>query len=165
MKRPALLTRKKHEEHHLLPPLEDRRSTPRFEVEFRTLISDKSGINDQVGVILDLSLSGCHVRVPLMVYPTLLMELLIYAPDLDRPIVVEKAVVQWVKGDTFGLHFLRLQQPELIRLGRLIASITQDEALKSSEDHNSRKINHADFTHGHSWLFAILVKPRKAKTT
>ena len=98
MKSPALLTRKKHKEHHLLPPSGDRRSTPRFEVEFRTLISDKSGINDQVGVILDLSLSGCHVRVPLMVYPTLVMELLIYAPDLDRPIVVEKAVVQVGQG-------------------------------------------------------------------
>jgi hypothetical protein len=139
MKSPALLTRKKHKEHHLLPPSGDRRSTPRFEVEFRTLISDKSGINDQVGVILDLSLSGCHVRVPLMVYPTLVMELLIYAPELDRPIIVEKAVVQWVKGDTFGLHFLRLQQAELIRLGRLIASMTEDEALKSLEDHSNRK--------------------------
>lgn len=74
-----------------------------------------------------------------MVYPTLVMELLIYAPELDRPIIVEKAVVQWVKGDTFGLHFLRLQQAELIRLGRLIASITEDEASKSSEDHSNRK--------------------------
>ena len=74
-----------------------------------------------------------------MVYPMLLMELLIYAPDLDRPIVVEKAVVQWVKGDTFGLHFLRLQQPELIRLGRLIAGMTEDEASKSSDDHSNRK--------------------------
>jgi hypothetical protein len=74
-----------------------------------------------------------------MVYPTLVMELLIYAPELDRPIVVEKAVVQWVKGDTFGLHFLRLQQAELVRLGRLIASMTEDEALNSSEDHSNRK--------------------------
>ena len=49
MKSPALLTRKKHKEHDLLPQSQDRRSTPRFEVEFRTLISDKSGINDQVG--------------------------------------------------------------------------------------------------------------------
>jgi hypothetical protein len=47
--------------------------------------------------------------------------------------------VQWVKGDTFGLHFLRLQQAELVRLGRLIASMTEDEALNSSEDHSNRK--------------------------
>lgn len=134
MKSPALLTMRKHKEQHLLSQSEDRRSTPRFEVEFRTLVSDKSGINDQVGVILDLSLSGCHIRVPILVYPTLVMELRLYAPDLDRPIFVEKAVVQWVKGDTFGLHFLILQQAELIRLGRLIARITEDEARISGFD-------------------------------
>ena len=134
MKSPALLTVRKHKEQHRLPPSEDRRSTPRFEVEFRTLVSDKSGINDQVGVILDLSLSGCHVRVPILVYPTLVMELRLYAPDLDRPIFVEKAVVQWVKGDTFGLHFLILQQAELIRLGWLIARLTEDEKTVQSSD-------------------------------
>ena len=140
MKSPALLIMRKDKEQHLLSQSEDRRSTPRFEVEFRTLVSDKSGINDQVGVILDLSLSGCHVRVPILVYPTLVMELRLYAPDLDRPIFVEKAVVQWVKGDTFGLHFLILQQAELIRLGRLIARITEDEARISgltNEEHLS----------------------------
>ena len=113
-------------EQPILPGAEDRRSMPRFKVEFRTLVSDKSGINDQVGVMLDLSLSGCHVRVPIMVYPALVMELRISVPDLDRPIVVERAVVQWVKGDTFGLHFLVVQREELIRLGRVIASITED---------------------------------------
>ena len=102
----------------MLPRAEDRRSTARFRVEFRTLVSDKSGINDQVGMILDLSLSGCQVQVPIMVYPQLMMELRICAPNCDRPIVVERAVVQWVKGDTFGLHFLALDQAELIRLAR-----------------------------------------------
>ena len=121
-----------HKEPHLLPASGDRRSTPRFEAEFRTLVSDKSGINDEVGVLLDLSLSGCHVRVPIMVYPTLVMELRIYAPDLDRPIFIEKAVVQWVKGDTFGLQFLMLQEAELIRLGGLIARMTEDEKTKEN---------------------------------
>jgi hypothetical protein len=60
-----------------------------------------------------------------MVYPTLEMELRIYTPNLDRSIFVEKAVVQWVKGDTFGLHFLVLQNAELIRLGRVIAEVEE----------------------------------------
>ena len=127
MKNYGVLTMRKDKEQYLMPHLVDRRSTSRFEVEFRTLVSDKSGINDQVGVILDLSLSGCHVRVPLMVYPMLVMELRICVPDFDRPIFVEKAVVQWVKGDTFGLYFLTLQEAELIRLGGVIARITEDE--------------------------------------
>jgi hypothetical protein len=104
----------------------DRRSIPRFGVGFRTLVSDKSGLNDQLGIILDLSLSGCQVRVPILVYPGLVMELRISTPDLDRPIFVEEAVVQWVKGDTFGLHFLALQKGEFVRLGWVVARLSED---------------------------------------
>lgn len=127
MKHPTLLTKSNHTEQCRLPRAEERRSASRFRVEFRTLVSDKSGINDQVGAILDLSLSGCQVRVPIMVYPSLVMELRIFTPDWERPIVVEKAVVQWVKGDTFGLHFLVLQKAELMRLGWVIARVAEDE--------------------------------------
>jgi PilZ domain len=114
----------------MLPRAEDRRSSDRFRVEFHTLVSDNSGINDQVGAILDLSLSGCQVRVPILVYPKLVMELRICAPNLDRPIFVERAVVQWVNGDTFGLHFLVLDKAELIRLTRVIATLGQEEQQK-----------------------------------
>jgi hypothetical protein len=124
--------RQKQQPSLLLAP--DRRATPRFEGKFRTLVSDKSGLNDQLGVILDLSLSGCQVRVPIVVYPTLMMELQISAPDLDRPIFVEKAVVQWVKGDTFGLHFLVLQKAELIRLGWVIARLAENTERYGEEN-------------------------------
>ena len=127
MKHPSLLTMSSHTEQCMLPQAEERRSASRFRVEFRTSVSDKSGINDQVGAILDLSLLGCQVRVPIMVYPSLVMELRIYTPDWERPIVIEKAVVQWVKGDTFGLHFLVVQTAELMRLGWVIARIAEDE--------------------------------------
>jgi hypothetical protein len=127
MKHPTLLTKSNHTEQCRLPRAEERRSASRFRVEFRTLVSDKSGINDQVGAILDLSLSGCEVRVPIMVYPSLVMALRIFTPDWERPIVIEKAVVQWVKGDTFGLHFLVLQKAELMRLGWVIARVAEDE--------------------------------------
>jgi hypothetical protein len=90
------------------------------------LVSNKSGLNDQLGIILDLSLSGCQVRVPILVYPGLEMELHISTPDLNRPIFVEKAVVQWVKGDTFGLHFLALQKSEFVRLGWVVARLSEN---------------------------------------
>ena len=130
MKTPTLLTKRDHEE-YMLPRTNDRRSTHRFRVEFGTLVSDKSGINNEVGEILDLSLVGCQVRVPVMVYPALVMELHINAPNLDRPIFVQRAVVQWVKGDTFGLHFLVLEKAELIRLGRVLAALEQEGGLYS----------------------------------
>jgi hypothetical protein len=62
-----------------------------------------------------------------MVYPQLAMQLRICAPNFDRPVFVERAVVQWVKGDRFGLHFLVIDQAELIRLARVIATLEKDE--------------------------------------
>jgi hypothetical protein len=111
----------------MLPREEDRRSTDRCRVEFHTLVSNNSGINDQVGTILDLSLSGCQVRVPILVYPQLVMELRICAPNVDPPIFVERAVVQWVQGDKFGLHFLAVDNTELIRLAQVIAALEKEE--------------------------------------
>jgi hypothetical protein len=64
--------------------------------------------------------------VPILVYPGLVMELRISTPDLHRPIFVEKAVVRWVKGDTFGLHFLALQKSEFVRLGWVVARLAEN---------------------------------------
>ena len=124
---PASGTDLPHHEHYGLFRAEDRRSTDRFGVEFRTVVSDKSGINDQVGMILDLSLSGCQVQVPILVYPTLVMEVRICAPNLDPPIFVERAVVVWVKGDRFGLHFVLLGKTELIRLAEVVAALGNEQ--------------------------------------
>jgi hypothetical protein len=35
-------------------------------------------------------------------------------------------VVQWVKGDTVGLHFLALQKSEFVRLGWVVARLSED---------------------------------------
>ena len=68
-----------------------------------------------------------------MVYPTLVMELRMYAPELAGPIIVEKAVVQWVNGDTFGLHFLVMQKAELIRLGWVVARLAEEVVISARE--------------------------------
>jgi hypothetical protein len=76
-----------------------------------------------MGTVLDLSLEGCRVEAPIAVQESLLMELRIYVPDLDWPLMVDGAVVQWVKGQTFGLRFLRLSQTEDDRLAQVIARV------------------------------------------
>ncbi len=48
------------------------------------------------------------------------MELRIFVLDLDWPIMVEGAVVQWVKGNIFSLLFVRLRQTEEERLIQVI---------------------------------------------
>ena len=94
----------------ILDETSDRRTVPRFRVQFRTLVSVNGRAIETRGSILDLSLGGCRVEAPLVVEPSILLELRIYIPGLDWPLMVDGAVVQWVKGHTFGLRFLRLRQ-------------------------------------------------------
>ena len=79
-----------------------------------------------MGTVLDLSLGGCRVDAPVAVQRSLLLELRIYVPDLEWPLMVEGAVVQWVQGNTFGLRFLRLRQDEEDRLAQVLAGVAAD---------------------------------------
>ena len=109
----------------------DRRTEPRFRVEFRTVLSVSGTPIEGKGTILDLSLKGCRVEAPLDVLPSTLLELRVYIPDLDWPLMVDGAVVQWVKGQTFGLRFLRLRKSEEERLAEVILSLENDEDSRS----------------------------------
>ena len=107
----------------------DCRATPRFRVQFRTVVfgSETGTPVESTGTILDLSVGGCCVEAPTAVVPQLLLELRIYIPDLDWPLIVDGAVVQWVKDQTFGLRFLRLRPAENHRLAHVIAKIASEE--------------------------------------
>jgi hypothetical protein len=107
----------------------DCRATPRFRVQFRSVVfgTGTETVVEGTGRILDLALGGCRIEAPIAVEPNLLLELRIYIPDLDWPLIVDGAVVQWVKQHTFGLRFLRLRQTDNNRLARVIAKIANEE--------------------------------------
>ena len=107
-------------------PPSDRRATPRFRVHFRTTFSGPTVLEGN-GTILDLSLWGCRVETPTPVHPSLSMEVRIHVPDLEWPLMIDGATVQWVRGQTFGLGFLRLREPERERLRQLIERLAADE--------------------------------------
>ena len=104
----------------------DRRGTPRFGVRFRTIMSGHSAMSEETGLVRDLSLAGCRVEAPVAVQKAVLMELRIFVPDLDWPIMIDGAVVQWVKGNAFGLHFVRLRPKENDRLSWVIARVAEE---------------------------------------
>jgi hypothetical protein len=89
-------------------------------------MSANSPIIEQMGSVLDLSLAGGRVEASLAVQTSLAMELRIYVPDLDWPIMVDEAVVQWVKGNTFGLQFVRLRQNQADRLAWVMARVAEE---------------------------------------
>ena len=100
----------------------NRRATPRLRVQFRTTFSGSS-MPEGTGIMLDLSTGGCRVESPVTMEAGVSLELRIYAPDIDWPLMIEAASVQWVSGHTFGLAFFRIRPSEQQRLDRVISHL------------------------------------------
>ena len=105
----------------------ERRAMPRLRVQFRTTFSDSSTL-EGTGIMLDLSTGGCRIESPVLMVPNVSLELRIYAPDIEWPLMVEAANVQWVSGQTFGLAFSRITETEHQRLGQVISDLMEDES-------------------------------------
>lgn len=102
---------------------QDRRVTPRFKVQFRTTFSSSPKV-DATGTILDLSAGGCRVESSAPLAAGMSLELRIFAPDLEWPLMVEAATVQWASSGTFGLAFFRIAEGERGRLMQVIEGLT-----------------------------------------
>lgn len=101
---------------------QNRRVAPRFKVQFRTTFCAPPML-DGIGSVLDLSAGGCRVESAVALTPGSALELRIYAPGLEWPLMVEAATVQWVSGQTFGLAFFRMAESERRRLEQVIGSL------------------------------------------
>ena len=111
----------------------DRRATPRLRVQFRTTFSGSTKL-EGTGVMLDLSTGGCRIESPVTVEPGFSLELRIHVPDLEWPLMIEAANVQWVSGQIFGLAFFRITEPEQQRLGQVISDLMEEMEDESTAD-------------------------------
>jgi hypothetical protein len=102
----------------------DRRATPRLRVQFRTTFSGSTML-EGTGVMLDLSMGGCRIESPFIMVPGFSVELRVYAPDIEWPLMIEAASVQWVSGQIFGLTFVRITETERQRLGQVISDLME----------------------------------------
>ena len=68
--------------------------------------------------MLDPSTDGCRIESPVTVEPGVSLELRIYAPNIEWPLMIDAASVQWVSGHTFGLAFFWITESEQQRLAR-----------------------------------------------
>lgn len=66
--------------------------------------------------MLDLSRGWCRLESPLLILPGLSLELRIYVPGLEWPLMIDGADVQWVSDQTAGLAFVRIRETEQQRL-------------------------------------------------
>ena len=104
------------------PGAVDGRKHIRFRVDFRSTVSGGTVLEGD-GTVLNLSLGGCRVESAASVQVGLVLELRIYAPGLDCPLVIDEAAVRWVRGPTFGLAFIRLGETEDERLRQVVNSL------------------------------------------
>jgi len=104
----------------------ERRATPRFRVQFRTTFSGSTML-EGTGVMLDLSTGGCRIESPFIMVPGFSVELRIHAPDLEWPLMIDAASVQWVSGQIFGLAFFQIRDTEHQRLEQVISGLTVKE--------------------------------------
>jgi hypothetical protein len=105
----------------------DRRATPRLRVQFRTTFSSCSRL-EGMGTMLDLSTGGCRIESAVTVELGASLELRIYAPNVEWPLMVETANVQWVSDHIFGLAFFRITETEQQRLAQVVTELTEGES-------------------------------------
>lgn len=109
--------------------MEDRRATPRFRVQFRTTVSGSTQ-SEGKGLVIDLSRGGCRLESTLFILPGLSLELRIYVPGLEWPLMIDGADVQWVSEQTAGLAFVRIRETEQQRLDEVLTT----RLARKSED-------------------------------
>jgi hypothetical protein len=120
--------------------MEDRRATPRFPVQFRTTVSDPTQ-PEGTALMLDLSRGGCRLESPLLILPGLSLELHIYVPGLEWPLMIDGADVQWVSEQTAGLAFVRIRETEQQRLDEVLTT----RLARKSEDGDEEQFEAGPF--------------------
>jgi hypothetical protein len=97
-----------------------------METQFCTLLSPNSVRKEGRGTVLELSAEGCRLTAALTMPQSTVMELGIYIPDLQWRIVVDEAVIEWVKGAVMGVRFVSLRPTEGDRLAWIMARSGHD---------------------------------------
>lgn len=79
------------------------------------------------GVIEDLSLSGSYMtgNVPVSVGMTLALQMLV--PGDPEPLLIDRAVVKWVKGSEFGVDFDTPPPKVAERITQVISTLVKSQ--------------------------------------
>ena len=102
----------------------EKRQQPRFTSQFRSTVSGGQG--EGQGRTLDLSAGGCMIETDLPVVVGASLECRIYVPGLDWPLRINEAQVRWVKGNTFGVQFTKIQPEEAAKLKQVIVRLDEE---------------------------------------
>ena len=79
------------------------------------------------GMIEDLSLSGSYIAGHAPVSVGMALALQIFVPEEPEPLLIDRAIVQWVKGSEFGVDFGTPQSTVAKRLTTVISRLVKTE--------------------------------------
>jgi hypothetical protein len=102
----------------------EKRQQPRFTSQFRSTIS--GGQQEGQGRTRDLSAGGCMIETDFPVVAGASYECRIYVPGLDWPLRIDKAEVRWVRANTFGIQFVKIQPQEEAKLKQVLAALNEE---------------------------------------
>ncbi|WP_447978268.1 PilZ domain-containing protein [Candidatus Nitrospira bockiana] len=100
------------------------RSSERYRLQVRVFFQGDGGLEGE-GVVVDLSRGGCRVECDHQPANGSELRVSLFVPDYSWPMTVERALVRWVKGRSFGLEFLSLQDAQRARLSRFIMRLKE----------------------------------------
>lgn len=98
------------------------RKAPRASLDCRLYFIGENDFESEAR-ILDISTSGCRADCEMAVDVGDTFELSLFLPDHPWPLRIEKAVVRWVDGYTFGLQFTVLRPAQRERLRQLVMKV------------------------------------------
>lgn len=99
--------------------MKEARKAPRIRLGCRIFFSGEN-YHEGEGVIIDLSKSGCAAESETAVAVGMMLDLTIFLPDYDWQLHLNRSVVRWVHGQTFGLEFQNVRPVYRERLRRLV---------------------------------------------
>jgi hypothetical protein len=71
--------------------------------------------------VLDLSFTGCMAKSETSVQPGLQMKVSLFLSDgHEWPVRVDEAIVRWARGGEFGVEFLAMRPPQLLRIQQFV---------------------------------------------
>ncbi|MGQ0812105.1 MAG: PilZ domain-containing protein [Nitrospiraceae bacterium] len=75
------------------------------------------------GAVCEVSLKGWRIEGDHPVTVGMTLALRVFLPDDPKPVEVEQATVQWVKGRHFGLRVIDMKKAAHSRIGRYITKV------------------------------------------
>ena len=93
------------------------RQHPRFPAAFSGTLGHENHLH-RITKSLDLSRKGCRIQSSLRAIAGMKVDLLLYVPEDETPILIEHAVVRWCGSHGIGIEFQSIAAAHQERLDR-----------------------------------------------